>query len=242
MGGLIDIHQHIIRAIDNEPPDWNEVTRMLEASVSDGIQTVIATPHVMPGVVPFEWDEHYRRLEEINAYCAKRMLPLTVLSGAEILFTDSSIHFLQGRRVPTLNNSRYVLMEWQESIRGDALLASIRDLANAGYFPIIAHAERYCCLVSDIRLIETLRSMFEVRLQVNCASVLTRRRHAAKGAPARWLREGLVDYVATDAHNASTRPVNMAACYEALMKTYGEGYADALSHDNQLEIVGPDYG
>jgi len=26
------------------------------------------------------------------------------------------------------------------------------------------------------------------------------------------------------------------------MKTNGEGYADALSHDNQLEIVGPDYG
>ena len=237
MAELIDIHQHLIRAIDEDPADGDVVRAMLRAAAADGICAVVATPHVVPGIVPFDGDEYARALDELKTFCAEQSLPLRVLGGAEVFYTCSTIGVLDEGRIPTMNGTRFVLAEWDYQICGDAFLSSIRDMTNAGYIPIVAHAERYGCLTADLRFVSKLRGMFEMRLQVNCASILRRPGLLRPNTAKRWLSEGLVDYVASDAHNATTRRSNMSACYDELLSTVGREYADALTHGNQREIV-----
>jgi len=237
MHGLIDIHHHLIRAIENEPSDWETVVEMLKSAASQGVETIIATPHVIPGMVEFDWEEYNRNLAEIQSFCRENALPVTVLGGAELYFTDATIHFLQEHRIPTLNKSRFILVEWKTSVRKNTMLANIRDLANAGFIPVIAHGERYDCLTSDIRFVNSLKVMSEVRLQVNCSSIFAKRHLLKRNTVANWLSEELIDYVASDAHNTTTRPVNLAECYNYLSKTYSNDYADALMRYNQLEII-----
>lgn len=237
MAGLIDIHQHLIRAIDEDPADGNVVRDMLRSAAADGIRCIVATPHVIPGVVPFDAEEYGRALDEMRAFCAKQDLPIQILGGAEVYYTCSTIGLLDEGRIPTMNGTRFVLAEWDYQIGGEALVSSIRDLTNAGYLPIVAHAERYACLTSDLSFVATLRRTFSMRLQANCASILKKPGFPRSNAVKRWLREELVDYMASDAHNTSTRRTNLSACYEELLGMVGREYADALTHGNQLEIV-----
>ncbi|MBQ7306532.1 MAG: hypothetical protein IJW85_10005, partial [Clostridia bacterium] len=57
----------------------------------------------------------------------------------------------------------------------------------------------------------------------------------------RWTRKmienGYIDFVASDAHNTSSRPCSMQLCYEALFAKYGEGTANALCFENQIKLL-----
>ena len=51
------------------------------------------------------------------------------------------------------------------------------------------------------------------------------------------LKEGIVDFVATDAHNTSSRPVCLKDAYDFIEKYYGKEKADALTWKNQLMTI-----
>ena len=45
-----DIHSHVIWGVDDGAETKGETIRMLQEAVADGIDTIICTPHVTPGV------------------------------------------------------------------------------------------------------------------------------------------------------------------------------------------------
>lgn len=45
----------------------------------------------------------------------------------------------------------------------------------------------------------------------------------------RWLSSGVIDVVASDAHNTTSRPVNLREAYQKLKLTFGEETADRLT-------------
>ena len=51
--GLIDIHHHLVYGVDDGPKTWEDTEAMLCAAEKQGIETIIATPHVFPGRVHF---------------------------------------------------------------------------------------------------------------------------------------------------------------------------------------------
>lgn len=229
MQGFTDIHHHLIYGVDDGAQTFEQGMAMAEAACRDGTTTVIGTSHISPGIKPFDTDKYYRHLEELRRGCKEQGLNLRLLEGAEILYTDLTCRFLQERRIPTLGGTDYVLVEFFPTVEYDEIVGALTGILRAGYRPIVAHVERYQCLATSLPRLREVRDSLGATIQMNCSTVIDskgffRDRHSRK-----MLDEGLIDVVATDAHNTTSRPTRLRAAYEQLEKRYGADYAAELT-------------
>lgn len=51
---LQDIHSHFVYGVDDGAPDRAHMQQLLDAAYHQGIGLLMATPHVVPGVEPFD--------------------------------------------------------------------------------------------------------------------------------------------------------------------------------------------
>ncbi|MDO4356661.1 MAG: hypothetical protein Q4E13_09150 [Clostridia bacterium] len=228
MSGFTDIHHHLIYGLDDGPRQMQETEAMLQAAAKDETEAIIATPHVTPGIEPFESQQYMERLEEARQYCARRNLPLKLYTGAEILYTPMSAKLLRERRIPTLAGTDYVLVEFMPNVRYEDLQEAVLKLLRNGFLPVLAHVERYGCLTHYVRRTARMKQTYEVSFQVNCSTVIGGKGFWVNRCVDYLLKEHLVDYVASDAHNTNVRPTRMKQAYRALRERVGQEYAASL--------------
>lgn len=235
---FVDIHQHVAYGIDDGARNIRSARRLIDASYKAGVCIVIATPHVQPGRTAFDSVEYYEIIDKLNRYCRDQKYDMHVLSGAEVMYTDATIRLLDAGYIPTLNNSRYVLVEWKNPISITAFSQNIREMVNAGYIPVIAHVERYRGLWFRARYIQQLRSIYDFRIQMDCDVLVEKCSLLERMFANSLLKLRLVDYLATDAHNVTDRRVNIKEAYSIVKRRFGRKYARELTYINQLEILG----
>ena len=88
MKGYTDIHAHFVYGMDDGAQTREEMCAMLDAAEADGIGLLYATPHVVPGVRPFDWETYERRLREARAYCGARGYGMELRAGAETVLLE----------------------------------------------------------------------------------------------------------------------------------------------------------
>lgn len=236
MGAMIDIHQHIVYGMDDGAQTMMESLQMLQKAEADGIGYIIGTSHAIPSMSEFHLDRYYRHVDALNEACLNQGIQVVVYEGCEIFYSDSALRKLDAQCLPTLARSAYVLIEFDPTLRGDSIISALRQIANGGYIPIVAHVERYEAIVKKPELILEAREQFPMRIQMNCSTVVGRLPRPIRKFRDRLLEVDGVDYLATDAHNVSSRVVNMTAAYEVICKKYGQDRADALVGERQMEI------
>jgi len=102
--------------------------------------------------------------------------------------------------------------------------------------PIIAHPERNLILQSHP---ETVAEWIEhgARMQITAASLTGDFGPQARRASHEWVRNGLVHFVATDAHNTERRPPRIRAALATLRELAGDEAAEALTVGNPLAVT-----
>ena len=236
MPSFVDIHQHVVYGVDDGPATLAESIRLLERDCEQGIRHVIATSHAYPAMHPFPYECYYRRLSELNQVCRTRNLPVYIYPGCEVFYSREAIRHLEERRLPTLARSRFVLLEFDPTSAMEGIESGVRETANIGLIPVVAHCERYDAFIRDPQAGAELRARYPMRLQMNCATILRRLPHPLRKARDFLLRQGVIDYIATDAHNATERPPRMMDAYRQLVATYGQRYADHATSGNGYEM------
>ena len=226
-GGFTDIHHHLVYGMDDGPRSLGESRAMLRAAKEDGIRRIVVTPHAMPGIERFDYALYLQRLDELAGYAWNE--GITLLPGAEILFTEATRRHLDDGLVPTLAGTQHVLIEFSPDIEYGAMERALESLLVGGYLPILAHIERYHCFVSQLKRAVELKKQLDVRFQVNCATMVRGKGFAVNRFCRKLFEERLIDAVATDAHNVGSRPVMMAETYRVLEAKYGARYARYLS-------------
>lgn len=235
--GLIDIHHHLVYGVDDGPKTWEDTETMLCAAEEQGIETIIATPHVFPGRVHFHYDAYLDKLNSINEYAWQKGWRIRLFPGAEIYYTSKALEKLDACAIPTLAMSRFVLVEFEPETKAEEIFRALRELSNGGYKPILAHVERYIYLQEKPEMIREMRDL-GILIQMNASTVLSSKGlFGGKNFIRRLLKDGIVDFVATDAHNMSSRPVCLRAAYDFLEKHYGKGKADLLTWKNQVTML-----
>jgi len=222
-----DIHSHVIWGVDDGAEQKAETFRMLREAVEDGIDRIICTPHVTPGVYAFEEDVFQEHFWQAMEFIAKESLPLQLYRGAEILYTDNTPRLLRERRIATMAGTNYVLIEFSPTDSKEHIFDALQKVAGTGMIPIVAHMERYPS-IGKIDLVRELKSRFRAMMQVN-ARTLTRTLPF-------WRRkffdslftEGLVDFVATDTHAMPGRETCMTAGMKCLREKYGDTVAGKI--------------
>lgn len=156
----------------------------------------------MPGFFETIWDVRYqRRIQHLRELLEEQDIPLRVVEGMEIFATDDVLERLNSGQLICLNHTRYPLVELAFEVDAMEIYRQMDRLLNAGYKPILAHPERYHCVMQDRSCIYDWYRMGVV-IQINKGSILGRfGKHIQQTADA-ILRHRLAAVIASDAHGS----------------------------------------
>ncbi len=227
---MIDLHCHILHALDDGPDSIDEAVAMAKLASADGIKQIIATPHISDQVV--RPDTLKNQLLQLNDRLAVLGIPLEIFFGAE-LSSQLSIDLLQGF---TINNSSYLLIEFPHSHLPATARETIFNLRAHGYFPIIAHPERNPSIISDPpRVLKLLDD--GVYLQITAASIAGKFGRKVKKCAIKLLKMGLVHFIGTDSHSSSWRRPLLSAGVKEAGKIIGKENALKLVTVNPAAVL-----
>ncbi len=224
----IDMHSHVIWGVDDGAETREETFRMLHEAVEDGIDTVICTPHVTPGVYQFPEDVFLSHFMEAGEYIRQQGLNLTLYSGAEILYTENTPRLLREMKIPTLAGSNYVLVEFSPTDSAEHIFDAIQKVAGTGYQPVIAHMERYPA-IKKIEQVQELKARFGAMVQINARTLTRKQPFFRRGFFDKLFQEHLVDFVATDTHALPGRSTCMTEGMKSLEDKYGANEARRIA-------------
>ena len=237
MSGYIDIHQHVVYGVDDGPQNFEEAKKMLEYAAKDGVSHIISTPHFRAGSVDFDVDSYAEKVDRMNEYCRQSGLALKVHTGAEVFYTQEIFDELDVLEKLTLANSRSLLVEFDRKSSYMDIYSAVHSLSLSGFVPILAHIERYKSLMRSLTRVSELREHLYAKMQINCETLLCEKHGRKFKTVSRMLKEGLIDYVATDAHDTVHRKSRMDESFCLLKEYCGSNCAEALTAVNQSEIV-----
>ena len=238
---MLDLHVHVLPGIDDGPRNLDDALKLARALVADGIEHVVATPHIYPGVfdnTPHRIAEAFERLQ--TAVTAEG-LALTMTWAAEVRICPEIIDWLEHRRLPLLDGSLVgpstaliELPDGQIPVGTDRLAGLMLD---RGITPLIAHPERNKAVMEQPSRLETLRRM-GCRFQLTAGSVIGEFGSKAHATARHLLDAGWADVVASDAHNLSGRKPRMSAARQWLQEHYDAALAERLMVLTPQQIAG----
>lgn len=221
MSGFRDIHAHFVYGVDDGAQTKEKMEAMLDMAHENGVTSLYATPHITPGVYPFDEALFAQHFEEAQAYCRQKGYPITLHAGAEIMYTPMIRRCAEEKMLPLLGDTEHILMEFVPDVSYREIEEAVSLMERSGYSVILAHIERYDCLYHKKNAYR-LREEHDVRFQVNCGTVIDRRGFLRDRCITKWFRDGLISYVASDAHGCTRRPCRMKQAYEVLCQRVGE--------------------
>ena len=234
--GYIDIHSHILAEVDDGSRSMSMSMTMLDIAYKEGIRGIIATPHYHPGKSMITYDKLLEKFGEFKK-AAKSIHPdMKLYLGREVFYTSDALEAIESGAKLTIENNRYLLVEYSTITDFHYIRASINNIVQAGLIPIIAHIERYECLVKNIEYVEELRDMGAI-IQVNAASIIGQGGRGAKSYTKKLLKNQYIDVVATDAHSDGNRAPRINECAAYLVKKYGQEYTEDILIYNPERII-----
>ncbi|NLU26100.1 MAG: phosphoesterase [Hungateiclostridium thermocellum] len=203
---IVDIHCHVLDDIDDGPKTLVEALSLCRMLQTRGIDKVIATPHFIGDydskVTPKSVKE---KIDILNKEMKKQHIKLEIYSGMEVFASNDTVDRLEKGEILTLNNSRYVLIEFSFENIPKYISELLFSMQLKGYVPIIAHPERYNIRYRKSGIIKKAVENGAL-LQVNSGSIMGVHGSEVRDEAIRLLKSGMVHLVATDAHG-DRRPI-----------------------------------
>lgn len=233
-----DIHCHIVPGVDDGSESLTESLKMLEMEYADGVRKIIVTPHYRRGMFETPGEEVAEQFEKLREEAHKLLPDLDLYLGCEFYaFTDMMEMFeKRSREAMTMAGSSYVMLEFSEEKSIHYIKARTAHMLDEGYYPIIAHIERY---PAAARHPEFVRELIQcgARIQINAGSLLGNMGWEIKSFCKYLMKNAMVDFIATDAHNTRSRRPNLGRAVSYVKRKYGEDAVRRIFHDNPLKIL-----
>jgi protein-tyrosine phosphatase len=231
---MIDIHHHCLPGVDDGPRTFAESVDLCRMAADEGIETIVATPHVLRG----RWKNTSRAqltsiLDELRGKVGET--PNIVL-GSEYFFGHDMDEMLRTETIIPLAGGRYILVEFSSHTVPPFVRDPLYRVQLGGWTPVIAHPERNIVFQSKPEFLASLIRI-GVKTQVTTGSVTGEFGPDAQAAAIDWLKRGWVHVMATDAHNGTKRQPRFRAARERIAGLVGEEIAQALFVDNPKSIV-----
>lgn len=225
---MVDIHSHILPAIDDGSDSLETSQAMLRMAAAAGTTDIVATPHAN---LQYRYDA-----ERVNALIAEVQQACgetpRIHRGCDFhLSYDNIQDCLRHPSTYTINGKSYLLVEFS-----DLQIAKITDdvfqsMRERGITPIITHPERNPLLQKRLDQIATWVNS-GCLVQITAQSLLGRFGKTARGICGQLLERRLVHFVASDAHDTRHRPPVLDRAFRHLADTVGEQDARVLCEIN----------
>jgi protein-tyrosine phosphatase len=242
---FIDMHCHILPGVDDGSKNMEMSLRMLKVAKDNHIEAMILTPHNRAERHSMSAEEQRERIHILLEAAERNHLDsFRFYSGNELFYDSSLTDRLENGKALTLASSRYCLVEFDPGEDFAYIAKGLKTLSYEGYYPILAHCERYECLTNNtmINKSEGYRRVEELKrngvlLQVNAGSVFPKTFQVIPRFVNCLLKDEMISFVATDAHRDTGRAPYLLDAAEYITHKYGKEYATALLYDNARAVI-----
>ena len=196
---MIDIHTHIIYAVDDGSDTIEESVAILKAASLNGVTDIILTPHYIESN-EYNKKQVYENFEMLKKEAEKQDITIKLHLGNEVAIYGNISELLEKGEITSLANSRYMLIEFPMNTDVTYVLDIIYEMKIKGIVPIIAHPERCECFrIHYDRIREAVEE--GALIQCNTGSLMGTYGNTAKKIVKKLLKERLVHFLATDTHS-----------------------------------------
>lgn len=233
---MLDLHCHLLPAIDDGATDLAMSLEMARMAVADGIATVACTPHIYPGMYDNTRDGIIAAIAMLQERLDASGIDLRLVEGADVHLDPDLLPGIRSGRIPTLAGSRYLLLEPPHHVAPPRFEESVFELMAAGLVPVITHPERLSWVEDHYAMFVRL-SQRGAWMQVTAGALTGRFGRRVRYWGERFLDEGHCMLLATDAHHPQRRPPLLAEAREAATVRLGKEEAWHLVHTRPAGIV-----
>lgn len=233
---MIDIHCHMLPAIDDGATDQDTALCMAQMAVDDGITHTVCSPHIYPGVFENTKQIIQTAVTEFQETLKQADIPLELLVAADAHMVPDLIEGIKINRIPTINGSRYLLFEPPHHVAPPGFEEFVFNLLANDIIPVITHPER-------LKYIESYYDTFAkvarrgAWLQVTAGAVTGKFGKKVRYWAERMLEERIVHVLATDAHNIRHRPPILSEACVAAERWLSKEEINLMVYDRPLATI-----
>ncbi len=218
---MIDIHCHILPGVDDGAKHMEESVQMAKSAVSQGINTIIATPHHLNGSYDNYKEDILVAIDQLNDRLQAEAIPLTILPGQETRINGDMLDDLEnGHLLPLNDTSGYLFVEFPSNHVPRYTKQLMFDLQLQGIKPIIVHPERNKELIENPDILYDLVSNGTLT-QITAASIAGKFGKKIKKFSLQLIEANLTHFIASDAHNITSRGFVMQEAHAVIKDKYG---------------------
>ncbi len=224
---MIDFHTHILPGIDDGSRNLNMTKEMIKGSLNQGVRKIALTPHFYaekddPARFLSRRNQAYVQMleylsQDLDVDLYDRTLPEFKL-GAEVLFFPG-ISNSKSLIDLCFEDTRLLLLEMPFQQWTKDTYREVKEIIEKQELTvIIAHIERFIKYQKDKAVWREILKL-PIISQMNAECFLSWR---TRGFAYRYIKEGYEIILGTDAHNITSRPVNLEEGRMILKKKFGE--------------------
>jgi protein-tyrosine phosphatase len=240
MSAYVDLHSHWVAGVDDGARTADDGYELLLALSQAGFGTVIATPHMRPGMFDNERAEleaaYERTLGAVRARAARegRALPQVGL-GSEHFFDDVVLDRLARGLALPYPGGHAILLEFSARQLPAQLHARMFELRRRKLRPVIAHPERYEPVWDNTDVLDPLIDAGAVLL-LDVGALAGKYGRAPKRAAEALVEQGAYYAACSDAHTAKD-VAEVVAGMARLERLAGKEEALFLLHEGPTRIL-----
>ena len=236
---FIDLHSHIAWGVDDGIKTKEDAIKALGQAKEDGIMGICSTPHVICGKTDTNAFQNILLRQQELMEIAKQM-GVYIYSGAEMFMNIDFLDSLDNGIFQTLNESRYMLVEFDLS-RDIHYISYIDEYLDElfcrGFIPIIAHVERFFPTGLDLEMVENWLEM-GCLLQTNRTSLMGFQGKVIQRNAHHLVKNKMIHLIASDTHRTvGNRIEKLSDAYQVVIKLTNTEYANQLLFQNPLIIL-----
>ena len=221
---VIDFHCHILPGIDDGSSSIEETDMLLREELSQGIDTVIATPHFYANhtSVSHFLEKRAHSLEKTEKLLQEKNLDLRLAAGAEVYYFPGMGKAQQLRQL-CIDGTDLILVELPFAQWTHAIYEDVKDIIEQQKLTVIlAHVERYYTFQKQKEIWDAMFTL-PVIPQINAGSFVSGGIfHQKKSRFCFRFMQSHSIIMGSDCHNMSNRVPNLASGRKAISEKCGE--------------------
>ena len=235
---MVDLHSHILYGIDDGSNDFEESINIIKNLKEIGFNSIILTSHYLEGSEYMCDNKKKKSLyKEIKKCLEENNIDINLYLGNEVYMNDHIHELVMDKKIYTINNSRYILIELPLYNELNNLDDYLFELKLKGYIPIIAHPERYEYYQDNYKELKSLKQS-GVLFQSNYSSIAGKYGKECMKTMKYLLENELVDFLGTDVHSENTSLFdNFDLIKNKIISYSSKEYFEKISNNNALKVI-----
>ena len=230
---MIDIHCHPLARVDDGPETLEVSVGMCKLAAQDGVTHIVATPHFN---YQYTFDVERNQNKKAELQVAIGEVPKLLLGCDFHISYDNLQRLSTDAKQFTINETQYLLIELDDHFVPQQFDHVLYNLQVAQVIPILTHPERNPVFRRKPELLSKWVSR-DCLVQITAQSYLGGFGQQPQRLTERWLKQNLIHFFASDAHDERHRPPLLSPCYRKLSEEHGEEVASRLLIKNPEAVI-----